>query len=393
MGKEAAATATAVSSGAAALAILAASLRSPHGASPEELAVALADNKARADLDRELLDGDGFPVMTARCRQAKDEALQDEITEWLARHGMADLRFSDEQWRALALGTAVAEELAMHAENLLASRDDEAPLLQLIPILPPEWPLEQRRAAGMWLEHTVARSGWPSDHLSMAAECTPDPHAAPPAAVLDRLARAAATTDVRVAALLVACASHIGDESVAQWADEGSLFTSSHPQGRMPGEGAAGLLVVDSVQASTIEGGPFVRLERMEEARRDSSADAGRRVDSTLLGEVAERALVHGGAGTAMVVADTGHRSTRVLELMGFVSGALPGLDDAQDVVRVGEACGSCGPVPFMTALAMAQRYALEREAPVLCVSNEDAYRRGAVLLRPVDEPSGAKDS
>ena len=67
------------------LAIIGVSLRLPHGASPEELASAMAGNKARADLDKELVDDDGFPVMTARSSEAVDEVLQEEIAEWLGR--------------------------------------------------------------------------------------------------------------------------------------------------------------------------------------------------------------------------------------------------------------------------------------------------------------------
>ncbi|BDT56741.1 hypothetical protein MasN3_02350 [Massilia varians] len=55
------------------LAILATALRSPHGSSAEELASAIADNEARADLDKELVDDNGFPVMTARSDDAHDE--------------------------------------------------------------------------------------------------------------------------------------------------------------------------------------------------------------------------------------------------------------------------------------------------------------------------------
>ena len=67
---------------AAPLAILGAALRAPHGSNPEDLAGALADNKARADLDPELVDDDGFPVMTARSGDADDASMQEEITAW-----------------------------------------------------------------------------------------------------------------------------------------------------------------------------------------------------------------------------------------------------------------------------------------------------------------------
>jgi hypothetical protein len=85
----------------------------------------------------------------------------------------------------------------------------------------------------------------------------------------------------------------------------------------------------------------------------------------------------------AVIVADTGHRTNRTLELMAHASGKMPQLDGTDDVLRVGAACGTCGEVPFITALALAGHYTLERQAPALFISNEDPYHRVAALVRP----------
>jgi hypothetical protein len=379
------------SSSAPPLAILAASLRSPHGESVDELSAAIAANKARADLDPELVDVDGFPVMAARSADVGDEALREEITEWLTRNGMPELRFTDEQRRALTMASAVAGELASHAASDLIPAAGAPPMLQLMPILPAEWHIEQRRATGMWLKHTVTQFGWPPAYVSLAAEVPTDASHDGPSAVLGRLAHDVAATDAPLAAMLVACASHIGQETVDQWAASGSLFTSSQPQGLVPGEGAAGLLLTDLRLAQSSEGVTFALLDPISEARRDASADDIRRPDPKLLGELVERALKPSAAAlfdVAMIVADTGHRSSRVLELMGLAAGAMPQLDGEADVVRVGVATGTCSAVPFMTALALAHHHALERDAPVLCIGNEDPYRRCAALIRPGPAPS-----
>jgi hypothetical protein len=367
------------------LALLAASLRLPHGASPEELASAIADNKARADLDKELVDDDGFPILTARSSDAVDEALQEEIREWLALHGMAEVNFSDEQGRALTLGSAVVAELAAHAVDPRLYPADTQTKLQLVPILPTEWDSTHRRATGMWFKQVVARYGWPIDRIMITLEETGDPHELSPAAVFNRLAHNAAVTDAPFIAMVVACASHIGEEPVAQWAANGSLFTSSQPQGRIPGEGAAGLLVTN--QASSAEDATIALLGGIEETRRDSSADDTKRSDPKLFAELSERALKRSGinaSDVAMLIADTGQHAGRALELMRHVSTGLPQLDETDDVVRVGVASGTCDAVPFITALALGRHYVLEREAPVLCVSNEDPYRRAVALMRPL---------
>jgi hypothetical protein len=367
-----------------ALAILAASLRLPHGASAEELASAIADNKARPDLDKELTDHDGFPVMTARSSEAVDEALQEEIREWLALNGMAELHFSDEQWRALTLASSVVAELAAQAAGVILHQVGTPARLQLVPILPTEWDSAHRRATGMWLKEIVARYGWPADRIMTATEETGDLHEINPAAVIKRLTYNSGPANTPLIAMVVACASHIGDETVAQWAANGSLFTSSQPQGRIPGEGAAGLLITS--QASLAEDASIVLLDGVEEARRDTSTDETKRTDSKLLAALSERALRRNGineSDVTMLIADTGQRASRVLELMAHVSAGLPQLDETDDVVRVGVASGTCAAVPFITALALGRHYVLERAAPVLCVSNEDPYRRVVVLARP----------
>jgi hypothetical protein len=366
------------------LAIVAASLRLPHGASPEELASAIADNKARPDLDKELVDDGGFPVMTARCSEAVDEELQEEITDWLAVNGMADVHFSDEQWRALTLASAVVTELAAQAASPISYRVNSQTRLQLIPILPAEWDVVHRRATGMWLKQELTRHGWSADRVVVTVDETGSAGDVTPSAIFKRLTHDAAAANAPLLAMVVACASHIGDETIAQWAASGSLFTSSQPQGRIPGEGAAGLLITN--QVSLADAATIALLGGIEDTRRELSADETRRSDPTLLGELADRVLERSGMNASdmtMLIADTGQRSSRVLELMAHVSARFPQLEETDSVVRAGVASGTCDAVPFMTALALGTHYVMARNAPVLCISNEDPYCRAVVLLRP----------
>ena len=196
------------------LAILASALRSPHGASAEELAAAIASGKARADLDPELIDEDGFPIMAARSPDALDAALRTEIAAWLAQNGMAELRFGDAQWRALTMASAVAGDLALGAPAALASPDSPLPMLQLVPILPFDWDIDQRCAASLWLCHVVQRSGWPAECIATPAMLPADAGQAASSVVFRRLAQDALEKTTPLAALVIACASHIGQETV-----------------------------------------------------------------------------------------------------------------------------------------------------------------------------------
>ena len=356
------------------LAILATALRAPHGASPEELADAIADNKARPDLDRELVDDDGFPVMCARCEDARDEALREDVTDWLAAHGGIEPNFSDEQWRALTLASSVVAELAGRAAIEWSVRDDAVPRLQVLPLLPADWSEGQRDAAAAWLRHTATQAGWRGE--IGAAACHTDP--------VTGIAAAGAVPGVT---LVVAAASHVGEATVARWASEQILFTSAQPQGMMPGEGAAGLLLGGAALAGTSDGLAVALLAPLAQAQVEEPADARRRGADRVLAGLVERTLAEAGVdagNVAMIVADTGHRSRPVYELMEYAATTMRQLDGSEDIVRVGAASGSCGVVPFVTALALGAHYAGVRQAPVLCLANEVPGRRIGALVRPV---------
>lgn len=366
------------------LAIVATALRSPHGASAEDLASAIADNEARADLDKELVDEDGFPVMTARSEEAQDEALQDEIADWLSSQGL-QAHLSEEHWRALILASGVTAELAsIAAKDLLPDREG-SPTLQLRLMLPADWPVDIRRSVAMWIKHTVSQYGWPE--ASIAFPDIPEQDQASPASAITQLipATSASDGDPPVVAIVIAGASLIGQESIDRLAAQSALFTSSQSRGQIPGEGAAGLLLTDLKLAHAC-GAEFALLGPVNERRRDTSADDTRHVDTDLLLELVEQLTKTAAvdkSGISMVVTDTAHRPKRVLELMGLGAPTLPQVDAADDIVRIGLGSGSCGAVPFVMVLAMARHYALERGAPILCIGNEDPYLRSAALVRP----------
>ncbi|WP_020654351.1 hypothetical protein [Massilia niastensis] len=358
------------------LAMLAASMRIPHGASAGEFAAVLKDEAPHPDLDPTLLDDDGFPLTTARSDEATDEALREEIMEWLSRNEMAGLRFHDEQWRALTLGTAVARELAGDAASSLLLPGQAAPMLRFMPMLPLEWHVEQRRAMAMWLRFTIIQFGWPADRIAMAETAAEE---SGPATIVQQLMEETAP------AIVLACASNIGQDTVDRWEAQATLFKPSRQHGRIPGEGAAGLLLA-GLELAAASGHPeFAVLHAGAHARRHTAIDDDRRVDATLLGQLTALALE--GTDTvlsdiAMIVADTDHRPRHVLELMEAAAKAVQQLDAADDVVRVGAASGACGAVPFIAALALARHFALEQPQALLCVANADPHRRSVVLVR-----------
>jgi hypothetical protein len=382
------------------LLLLAAALRTPYANSAEQLAQAILGGSARGDLDTELHDDEGYPVLSARVDAPIDAIRRQEITAWLAARGLADPELSDEQWRALGMATAVGNELAQLAathplaqpeENqAVSSRTKVAaeatlPVLQVLLALSGAWNEAQRGAAAAWLRHVTGTAGWPEERISVAISTQPESCTAV-AHSLDQLTRQA--TAAPTLAMLLACDSHIGATSVENLAAEGRLFLARRQQGLIPGEGAAGLLLADTTQAAL----PDTEVAHLHAvaARRDASADGagrpGQGADAALLRRLAAEACLQGAVApgaVTLLVADSGHRTSRTMELMDLANRDLAQLDAGTDILATGAACGHAGAVPFVAALALAFRHAVEQQAPVLCTSNEDPHHRSAVLVRP----------
>lgn len=384
-----------------ALAIAATAVRAPHGDSVPALRAALAGNRARPELDPELYDDDGYPILSARLPQASHSALREALELWRQQRALDEPRFELAQWRALAAASAVLGELAAQActhpqlapwldqqqlrmqgrlppDTLPASAP---PPLQIQALWPDQWRPAQRQLATLWLRHLATEAGWPQALL--AASAPPPDHNDDAGQALAALLAQCGDTRQPCLAIVIAAGSHLSEEGVSRLSNQDALFTSSRPQGLIPGEGAAGLLLADAGGAR-LEARSL--LQAVATGRRASCADEARRDTDTSLCTIATQVLRESRVSPdaiAMVSADTGHRTSRVTELMRVVTAAMPQLDPGADVIAVGTSCGSCGAVTWLTALAVADAETQNRAAPVLCIGNEDPYRRYAALLRP----------
>jgi hypothetical protein len=296
---------------------------------------------------------------------------------------MAELHWGDAQWRALTLGTAVVRDLAGEALAQLMPAEGAPPQLRLLPILPSSWTVEQRHAAGLWFKHTVAQFGWPVDHLTRI-DVPREPGTAVSALLHSQFALGSAAPSMRQAAIVIACESNIDQETIDTWAANKTLFTPTQPQGLVPGEGAAGLLMTALDYAQSLPQSTFTLLAPLNEARLPSTADENRRPNATLLSSLAQQACKDLDlANVGMIVADAGQRRYRIRELMAVASSTFSHLEDTTDVACVGISSGRCGAVPSVTALALAQQQAGARGAPVLYVINEEPHVCYAALVHP----------
>jgi hypothetical protein len=172
-----------------------------------------------------------------------------------------------------------------------------------------------------------------------------------------------------------------------------------HQTGRIPGEGAAALLVASPrwPGLDELESHP-VKLWRPARARRDKSADANGRVGMSTLNKLLEHALTLTGASpdTLQLVSDADHRASRTAELFEALQEAAPGIDPMLTVARVGEACGDIGVAATLVTPALASahvRAASEGGAgPVVALAAlvQSSHERVVLALSPWEQPPAA---
>ena len=395
------------------LAIVASTIIGPAGHTAAELAAAFVDGKPLG-LDAGLRDRDGFPIFAARA--GIEPAL---IEEWRASLAGRDgvIAIDDEIVRTLALASmaiaALLHELATLPDFVReADRRNEAerrslpqrvaPRWYVTLLLPPDWSDALRTAAsallGARMEATLAELALFAGPREIAAPLVR--HGVETMTLVDGLGvRLAADTQRDIppgVALIVAAASHIGESTLDAWQARGMLFGAGTPQGLVPGECAAGVVMTPasapSHQCGDGETAPEflstparVRLHRVATGRRETPVDARGKAPADALDAVADRALSSAGLlvseKVACIVADSGPHAPHVLELATLVSERFPDLDPLADNWAIGAIHGHTGAAGTLAALCVAHACAIERQAPVLVASTSDRFERAAAVL------------
>jgi hypothetical protein len=342
-----------------------AALRMPHGDSPSEMAAAFTEGQARLDLDPELTDAQGFPLLAGRVASV-DLA---PVEEWLSTQQPAPRAPAERQLRAMAMAGELAGELAS-----LASASGNEGVLQLLPLIPADWPQPAQDLAARWLAHSAVAAGWPQERLKLRL-ATP----ATPLAALRALSVQAAGPAAAVPAFsaVIAFDSSIDSDAVENLAVNGKLYGPRNPNGRMPAEGAAGILLQPPGHSG--EGLRLLALHAEE---------------SETLKELAQQALTQAhGAAPAYVAADTDHRASAMSDLMQCVEAAAPSLDTNSSLACIGAACGHTGAVGALAAIALANEQASESGGFALALSNAEPTQRFALLVGPSPAPASKAPS
>lgn len=370
------------------LRIVAVAARAAAGPDAAGIAEALVEQQ-RPELDPELKTLQGFPVFAARVPQLDDVELYAAARE----RGAPVEALATAGLRATALLADIAATLTNDAHRRVTeldvpARDEDWPLLRFDIVLPASWPQAARDRARA---QVLAAAGvWPDTRVN-ATE-----HSARDAMAVDMLLRELAsasgnTADAPTWRIVLAADGYVDQDLVAQWDGDALLLTHANPQGRVPGEAAAGVLLGQTHATSTastadttdvhVALSPVTHRQKPADARSAQAEPALADLTRDLIqrAAVAPDSVIH-------VISDADHRGSRPLEALNVASQLFEHLDSAKDCHAVGVACGHTGVAASLLTLAVACEACMQSEsqpAVVTLTLQDPALRCASLVYRP----------
>ncbi|MFC4278618.1 hypothetical protein [Achromobacter aloeverae] len=398
------------------LAVLGVAARTAAGDSAAATRAALAQ-QARPDLDPQLKDLRGFPVFAARVSTLDTAELRAQAQAAEAPAAALD----DEPLRATALLRAVLEDardravdhlLVTHMPDGPAEQEQAWPMLHVDLMLPGAWPAAAREramaVAGAVLRGVAAPgAAWPPARLAVVSHEVVDDSTVPThlhtlaaragtanddvpraasAAAGDTSARTGARGHAIAASappslrIVAAADSYISQGRAHAWQGQRRLMTTDQPQGLVPGEAAAALLL--AAAPAPDQGQRIVMFA--PSTRRTISADARGAAADAALPALAQALLQEHGVSAdslASLVSDADHRGSRPIETLQLATAVAPHLDPNQDCLAAGNRCGHVGAAAPLLALALAVDASEELDAPVLAALTQDPWLRGIAVV------------
>lgn len=163
------------------------------------------------------------------------------------------------------------------------------------------------------------------------------------------------------------------------------IFSNTAPEGFVPGEGGAGLLLASlrGAKESNLVGMCSLGTVQ-QQCAADRGASGGKGSDtlpSAMAAAMAAEQTVAGEIG--MVVSDTDHRLPRNMEVIQAMQQVLPEMDLLTQRLAPMALTGYMGVATDLVHLALAAEVASERVQPVLVVSVGHARNTAAVVITP----------
>lgn len=295
----------------------------------------------------------------------------------------------------LEVTTAALPALQVAEDVVVAGlrRRDERPIENVLTIelvVPATWSDALRHWAQDWLLLQADHSGLDARRFDVRVTALDDAHQVWRHAtrIIDHLAGAEGARWH----LLLACASFVDAGIVGQWLAHGVLATAQAPDGRTPGEGAAGVLLASPrlgqdgdvriwrphlLQAGQVEG------TRPAEQRRQLAALAAQWRASLGSQDQAVQFVLH----------DADHRGDLMVDAAAITATLNPDLEFSPQSLALAVSAGELGPVLPLAQLALGQAQLYRQPDPVLLLGVADAEQRLFGLLDLLPSPTPAHDA
>lgn len=350
------------------------------GRGADEMLAAVAAGKRPAP-DAALIDSDGFPVFAAAIAELDSDALAETLAQ--RDSTLVELAGHPEILRALTLLDDVLqqarERLAGLLENVAAS-----PPVQVLWLLPATWDPAWLGPLRAWLAEqewpAKCRSGLTLSLLQVASE------SAALARLDELIVGANRISDGDQLVLVISAVSLIDQQRIDALASANRLFSASHQDRLIPGEGGVAILLATTPCGNRLAINERTRISRPSLGVRDKAVNAGGRISGQLIQQLAAGLLDISGTDPAKVMAavsDTDHRATHAAEMLEGLGADFAHLDPLEDCLGAGTCCGAIPPLGGLVALACAHEKVRSLAAPVICLSNQHDKERGLLLVMP----------
>ncbi len=359
-------------------AVLAAAVHLPGDLTAEGW-LAQAAAAPRPGLHPRLKDSDGLPIFAAFVADLPEPRALSADDYAIAPHLARAMALLEPVLDSLALAVIEAlPPLPVQEERVVAGwrrqdHGDVERILQVECMVEANMPEAMRTRLGEWLHDELQQIG--VDVRRFVVQVVPVRDAA---TVWERLQRLAGEETASPGwHLLLAACSALDPAVIERWEMQGRLYGSRQPQGRVPGEAAAGLLL-----ARTDDGGTATRMAvplRASLPEHEAVHLHGRHSVQLVTDALARAGLEASAVG--YVISDAGAGTERVAEAGQVAYAVCPDLDVATQSLPLQASTGDISLAAPLSMLALAHAHAELTGQAVLVLGLDALDSRWAALL------------
>lgn len=375
--------------------VLATFVASPTGRAASDILDAAAEGQPRPDLDAELKDSNGMPVMCARIPELQTQELDEQIEPIVRATRPQQPEWANDGMSAHALRALCAlQQPLQQAVDALRPWEDRfsasssTSMVRVLVGWPAEWTAFEQAVALAWVRLLMTEQASPGIAASRFAFEAQPGTGEQLWVKADQLLQVLARDKREDLLVVAACHSGISEAAIAELSHQRRLFSAAtHPKGLMPGEAAAALVLAPvEWPASPDDDTPPVHLHRPAVTKRDKSIEAGGRISADCLREALTQSLATGqleASNVGALVCDADQHSARSTELFGATLDMLAHLDPTEDMRLIGVGNGHTGVASTLLVVAAAAERARSVDKPTVVLTLGDAFMRLALLVRP----------